>query len=74
MATDCNLNQKTAWYMMVRIRKAMKNEEIKVLKGIVEMDKTYTGSKPRKNNEQIPERYRKEGDYNKIRGGLSFVL
>ena len=65
VARDCNLNQKTAWYMMVRIRKAMENKKDNLLKGIVKMDKTYIEGKPRKNNEQIPERYRKEDDYNK---------
>ena len=41
VSRDCSLNQKTAWYMMVRIRKAMENKEDSLLKGIVEMDETY---------------------------------
>ena len=65
LARICDLTQPTAWYMTVRIRKAMENKEFSLLKGIVEMDEAYIGDKPRKTNEQIPERYRKEGDYNK---------
>ena len=39
------------------------------MRGILEMDETYIGGKPGKNNEQIPERYRKEGGYNKRGSG-----
>ena len=35
------------------------------------MDETYIGSRPRKKNERIPERYREEGDYNKRGRGSS---
>ena len=47
LARDLEVNLKTAWYMQMRIRKAMKQDENQLLKGIVEMDETYIGGKPR---------------------------
>jgi hypothetical protein len=37
-----------AWRMMHRIRKAISKDEIGFLSGIVEIDETYIGGKPRK--------------------------
>ena len=71
LACICDLTQPTAWYMMVRIRKAMQTDDSKLLKGIVEMDETYIGGKPRKKNERIPERFREPGDYNKRGAGTN---
>ncbi len=53
LARDLELNQKTAWRMQQCIRSAMSTEEGELLKGIIEMDETYVGGKPRykgKNN------------------------
>ena len=49
IARDLDLNQKTAWYMLMRIRRNMVNEG-PVLSGIVEADEAYIGGKPRKRN------------------------
>lgn len=46
LARDLDLNQKTAWYMAMRIRKAMQ-EDGAFLRGIVEADETWIGGKPR---------------------------
>ena len=67
LARDCGLTQRTAWYMVVRIRKAMESEEGKLLQGIVEMDETYIGGKPRKENIQKTE-YEKETHNKRGRG------
>ena len=48
---DCNLNRKTFWYRMIRIGKNMENRQNNLLRGILEMDETYIGGNPRKNNE-----------------------
>lgn len=50
---DLDLNQKTAWYILVRIRAEMarKTSPI-VLQGIIEADETYIGGKPRKENKK----------------------
>lgn len=48
LARDIEVNKNTAWYMGMRIRKAM-IEHGELLKGIVEADETYVGGKPRKN-------------------------
>ena len=51
VARDCNLNQKTFWYRMIRIGKNMENRQNNLLRGILEMDETYIGGNPGKNNE-----------------------
>ena len=49
LARDLDLNQKTAWYMVMRIRTAMAEDGM-LLSGIVEADEAYIGGKPRKPN------------------------
>jgi transposase-like protein len=48
---DIEVSQTTTWSMMHRIRKAMGNDN-SLLSGIVEMDETYVGGKPRKSNDK----------------------
>lgn len=50
LARDLDMNQKSAWYMQQRIRAAMLTDEGELLQGIVEVDETYVGGKPRKSN------------------------
>ena len=53
LARDLDLNQKTAWYMMQRIRSEMMRKEGKaLLQGIIEADETYVGGKPRRKNKK----------------------
>ena len=47
LARDLELPVKTAWSVSMRIRKAMTDDGT-LLKGVVEMDETYIGGKPRK--------------------------
>lgn len=47
LARDLEVNKNTAWYMGMRIRKAMADDG-RLLSGIVEMDECYVGGKPRK--------------------------
>ena len=49
LARDLNMNQKSAWYMTMRIHEAMVDKDA-FLFGIVEADETYVGGKPRKND------------------------
>ena len=49
LARDLNMNQKSAWYMAMRIRVAMVDKNA-FLFGIIEADETYIGGKPRKND------------------------
>lgn len=49
LGRDLEVNKNTAWYLAMRIRKAMLEPmERELLEGIVEMDETYIGGKPRK--------------------------
>ena len=48
IARDLGIRQPTVWSVMNRIRKAMKGNQAELLSGIVEMDETYVGGKPRK--------------------------
>lgn len=47
LGRDIEVRQATAWSMLHRIRKAMKQDG-ELLRGIIEMDETYIGGKPRK--------------------------
>jgi len=57
LARDIGVNKDTAWYMAMRIRRAM-IEQRELLQGIVEMDETYIGGKPRKGTGQVNKRGR----------------
>ena len=61
LARDLDLNQKTAWYMTMRIRRAMIQDSNDLLSGIVEADETYVGGRPRKPN-------KRKDDWNHPRG------
>lgn len=50
LSRDLGLTYKTAWYAAMRVRCAMIDEEVDLLEGIVEMDESYLGGKPRKRN------------------------
>ena len=50
-ARDIEMNRPTVWSMMHRIRRAMGNDN-SLLSGIIEMDETYVGGKPRKDNKK----------------------
>lgn len=50
ISRDLGIRRPTVWSMMHRIRKAMKTSEVELLSGVVEMDETYIGGKPRKRN------------------------
>lgn len=47
LSRDLEVNKNTAWFLAMRIRRAML-QDFKLLSGIVEMDETYVGGKPRK--------------------------
>ena len=49
---DLELNQKTAWYILTRIRAEMSKKGGALLQGIIEADETYIGGKPRKENKK----------------------
>jgi transposase-like protein len=51
LARDLEVNKNTGWRMGMQIRKAMAERvQRELLTGIVEMDETYVGGKPRKGN------------------------
>jgi transposase-like protein len=60
LARDIEVNKNTAWYMGMRIRRAM-IEHGELLKGIVEVDETYVGGKPRKGNSPKNGKHHKRG-------------
>lgn len=51
LARDLEVNKNTGWRMAMQIRKAMEQRDQRdLLTGVVEMDETYVGGKPRKSN------------------------
>jgi transposase-like protein len=53
LSRDLKVNKDTAWSMAMRIRRAMLSNR-DLLRGIVEMDETYVGGKPRKGGPKSP--------------------
>lgn len=60
LSRDLDLNQKSAWYMGMRIREAMVDDG-DLLSGIVEADEAYIGGKPRKGNRRDDDKPAKRG-------------
>ncbi|MEO5929360.1 MAG: IS1595 family transposase [Candidatus Kapaibacterium sp.] len=59
LANDIGVTQKTAWFMLGRLRYALRARSFEVpLKGIVEADEAYVGGKPRKKSATPPKRGR----------------
>lgn len=65
LSRDLKVNKDTAWYMGMRIRKAM-IEQRELLQGVVECDETYVGGKPRKGNDKGPSGSKRGRGTNKI--------
>ncbi len=62
LARDLEVNKNTAWFLAMRIRKAMAEpEQRNLLQGLVEMDETYVGGKPRKENDKSSSGQSKRG-------------
>lgn len=57
---DLQVTYKTAWYLAMRIRRALIDQG-DLLRGIVEMDETYVGGKPRKQNKKNNRQPNKRG-------------
>ncbi|MCX5905324.1 MAG: IS1595 family transposase, partial [Proteobacteria bacterium] len=51
LARDLEINKDTAWYMAMRIRRAMR-EDFNLLQGIIEIDDTYVGGKGKKGSKR----------------------
>lgn len=45
LARDLNITQKTAWFLLHRVREMLANNERTKLRGIIEADETYIGGK-----------------------------
>jgi len=45
LARDLNITQRTAWFVLHRIREMLKEKAPQALKGVVEADETYVGGK-----------------------------
>lgn len=55
LARHLHVQRNTAWRISMKIRDAMQCQERNLLTGIVEMDETYIGGKPRKKNDTKPD-------------------
>ena len=52
LARDLDMNQKSAWFMMQRIKAEMERNSGGILQGIIEADETFVGGAPRKPNKR----------------------
>jgi transposase-like protein len=62
LGRDIGVNRKTAWYLQMRIRKAMQEgNDNDLFKGIVEIDETYIGGAQRNHSKQKRQERRESG-------------
>lgn len=62
LARDLGINRKTGWYLQMRIRKAMQEDQDNDLfKGIVEIDETYLGGAMRNHSKKKRDERRESG-------------
>ena len=62
LSRDLHVNKNTAWRIAMQIRKAMTQaEQRELLTGVVEMDETWIGGKPRKRNKRDDDEPRPRG-------------
>lgn len=54
LAKDLDVTQKTAWFMLHRIRESLKEKNSQLLTGIVEVDETYMGRKFASHYQALP--------------------
>ncbi|RKR81941.1 transposase-like protein [Mucilaginibacter gracilis] len=62
LAKDVSVTQKTAWFMLQRIRAAFSNDSKESLKGTVEIDETFVGGKNKNRH------YAKRMEYKELTG------
>ncbi|MBA7690223.1 hypothetical protein ES703_98747 [subsurface metagenome] len=59
LSRDLGVNKNTGWSLAIRIRKAMfEKDQRQLLEGLVEMDETYIGGKPRPGDGKVHKRGR----------------
>lgn len=63
LAKDISVTQKTAWFMLQRIRKVFGNEKIAKLEGIVELDEAFVGGKNGNRHKDKKVKYEKGRGY-----------
>lgn len=68
MAQWLEVEQKTAWFMLVRLREALEHETDEVLSGVVEVDETYMRADPGKDMRLQKAKQRHEKEQNEKYG------
>lgn len=60
LARDLGISQKASWFMLQRIREALRIDYPEMLSGVVEVDETYVGGKMKNKHKKIRDQYKVE--------------
>lgn len=66
LAKDIGVAQKTAWFMLHRLREIMKSKEVVKLNGMVEVDEVYIGGRMKNKHKSVRANHK---DYNATHAG-----
>lgn len=74
LARDINVTQKTAWFMLMRIREHVRAKQFKAMQGITEIDETYIGGKTSNKHKHVREQLNKAGTGAVNKSGVLGIL